>query len=252
MKNKTQSLKEKVKNNQFLMGTWCILPSEDVVNVLAKAGLDFVLIDMEHGVADFQNVSRMIMAAEVEGCGVMVRVASNSEEEILKALDAGASGVIVPHIETAADCERAMANIKYPPQGNRGFSPYTRAGGYCVSKDYTVLANERVLSGIIIESPEAVANIDKIMADPRLDIVYLGVYDLSVALGIPGEVRHEKIIKIIEECTAKIIAQGKMPAGLFNSEEDLNFFKKTGINFACYGVDTAVLYKSFNDMVQKI
>ncbi len=252
MKNNKQSIKERIKNGEFLVGTWCILPSEHVVNVLAKADLDFVLIDMEHGSADFQCVSRMIMAAEVEGCEAIIRVSSNNEVEILKALDVGASGIIVPHIETVLDREKAISYIKYPPKGVRGFSPYTRAGGYTFKKDYTSIENNRVMSGIIIESIEGIKNIDKIINDSELDIVYLGVYDLSVELGIPGDVKNEKIIKIVIECSQKIIASGKTVAGLFNTEDDLSFFKKIGINLACYGVDTSVLYKAFNEMVRKV
>ena len=252
MKNNKQPIKERIKNGEFLIGTWCILPSEHVVNVLAKAGLDFVLIDMEHGSADFQCASRMVMAAEVEGCEAIIRVSSNSEAEILKALDIGASGVIVPHIETVMDREKAISYIKYPPKGIRGFSPYARAGGYSNKKDYTSIENDRVMSGIIVEGLDGIENIDKIIDDPELDIVYLGAYDLSVALGIPGDVRNEKIVKIIEDCAKKIIAKGKVAAGLFNTEEDLIFFKKAGVNLACYGVDTSVLYKAFNEMARKV
>lgn len=245
------TLKERAKEGELLIGTWCILPSEHVVSVLAKAGLDFVLIDLEHGSADFQNVARMIMAANADGCEAVVRVSTNDEAQILKVLDLGASGVIVPHIESVADRLRALSFMKYPPAGSRGFSPYTRGGGYSVQPGQIEFSNKRILTGIIIESLQAVDNLDEIINDPDLDIVYLGAYDLSVSLGIPGDVRNEKVIKIIEDCTKKIIAQGKISAGLFNSEADLNFFKSIGLKFACYGVDTSVLYQSFHSMIQK-
>lgn len=249
--NNGQTLKDRAKNGELLIGTWCILPSEQVISVLAKAGLDFVLIDMEHGAADFPSVARMIMAAEADGCEAIVRVSSNNESEILKALDLGASGIIVPHIESAADRKKALAFMKYPPQGIRGFSPYTRAGGYCMRPGQTAAANDKIMTGIIIESRLAVANLEEIINDPDLDIVYLGAYDLSVDLGIPGEVRNEKILKILEECARKITASGKIASGLFNSEDDLNFFKSAGIKLACYGVDTSILFQGFNLMVQK-
>ena len=245
------TLRARGKNKELLMGTWCIIPSEHVISVIAKAGLDFVLIDMEHGSADYQNIARMIMAANAEGCEAVVRVSVNDESQILKALDLGASGIIVPHIESVTDRQKALSFMKYPPVGIRGYSPYTRAGGYSVRKDHAVHANEGIMSGIIIESMAAVENLEDIIDDPELDIVYLGAYDLSVSLGIPGDVRNEKIIKIIEDCTKKILAHGKIAGGLFNSEEDLDFFKSIGIRFACYGVDTSILYKGFNSMFQK-
>jgi 4-hydroxy-2-oxoheptanedioate aldolase len=252
MKNKNLSLKERLKNKEFLIGTWCLLPSPDVANILAKSGLDFLLIDFEHGPADFITASRMIMAAEAEGAEAIIRVSSNNEAEILKALEIGASGIIVPHIETPADRKKALSFIKYPPLGQRGFSPYARSGGYALQENHTDRANKKIISGIIIESIEAVNNLDAIIDDPELDVVYIGAYDLSVSLGIPGKVNDEKIIKIITDCAGKINAAGKTAAGLFNTKEDMKFFKSIGINLACYSVDSAIIYKSFQVITKKV
>ena len=124
------NIKDRIRNGNVVYGTWCLLPSPEVINVLAKAGLDFVLIDMEHGPMDYALAQKMIMAAESEGCEAIIRVAKNDESDVLRALDIGASGVIVPHIESVSDRERAISYMKYPPLGIRGFSPYTRAGGF--------------------------------------------------------------------------------------------------------------------------
>lgn len=251
MKNTENSLKNKLKNGKFTVGTWSIIPSEHVVNILAKAGLDFVLIDMEHGTASYECVFRMVLAAEAEGAEALVRVSSNNESEILKALDTGASGVIVPHIETVDDCRKALSHMKFPPRGNRGYTPYVRAGGYAITPNFTSTENDRILSGIIIENREGINNLDEILSEKDLDIVYIGVYDISVDLGIAGDVKNEKIVEILKNCAQKIIAKGKIPAGLFSTEEEMELFKKMGINLACYKVDTSVLYKNFNDVVNK-
>jgi len=124
MNKKLISLKDKLKNGEFTIGTWCIIPSEHVVNILAKAGLDFVLIDMEHGTANLECVYKMVLAANAEGVDALVRVSSNDESEILKVLDVGAAGVIIPHIETVNDCKQALSFTKFPPMGQRGYSPY--------------------------------------------------------------------------------------------------------------------------------
>ncbi|KKQ40672.1 MAG: 2-dehydro-3-deoxyglucarate aldolase [Candidatus Magasanikbacteria bacterium GW2011_GWA2_37_8] len=252
MNKKLISLKDKLKNGEFTIGTWCIIPSEHVVNILAKAGLDFVLIDMEHGTANLECVYKMVLAANAEGVDALVRVSSNDESEILKVLDVGAAGVIIPHIETVNDCKQALSFTKFPPMGQRGYSPYVRAGGYAVQPDFISSENDKILTGIIIESLEGIKNLDLILEEKELDIVYIGVYDISVGLGIAGDVKNEKIINILTDCTQKIVASGKIAAGLFNTEEDMKFFKQIGINFACYGVDTSVLYKNFNEMVSKV
>jgi 4-hydroxy-2-oxoheptanedioate aldolase len=209
------SIKKRLQQGEFIIGTWCLLPSESVINVIAKTGMDFVLIDLEHGPIDFTCASRMVMAAEAEGCEAIIRVSANNESEILKALDVGASGVIVPHIETINDREKAISFIKYPPQGVRGFSPYARAGGYTSRKNHTTLENERTLSGIITEGLNSIKNIDKIIDAKELDVVYIGTYDLSVAIGIPGEVKNPKIIEVLKECAVKIRAKGKAVGDYF-------------------------------------
>ena len=154
------NLKEKLKNGQFVIGTWCILPSPQVINVLAKSGLDFVLIDMEHGPSGFEIAQNMIEAAVSEGCEAIIRVPNNDEVSVLRALDIGASGVIIPHIESVLDREKAMSYVKYPPIGIRGFSPYTKTGCYHSRPDHTKIENDRTLSGIIVEGMSGINNFD--------------------------------------------------------------------------------------------
>jgi len=240
------NLKKRMKEKKLVFGTWCLIPSAEVINVIAKSGLDYVIIDMEHGSMDFALVQRMVMAAEAEGCEAIVRVGSNDELEILRALDTGASGVIVPHIECVSDCRKAISYAKYPPIGIRGFSPYARAGGYTSQKGYTVLANEKILVGIIIESEEGIKNISEIIDQPDLDIVYVGTYDISSSLGVPGDVTNIKVLQILEECVDKIRKAGKVAGCLFHSSDELAYFKKIGIGFMVYKVDSSVLFDGFS------
>jgi 2-keto-3-deoxy-L-rhamnonate aldolase RhmA len=246
MENMKRSLKERLKSGKNVLGTWCVLPSEAVVNVIAKAGLDFVLIDKEHGSIDRERASRMVMAAEADGASAIIRVSSNDEAQICGALDSGASGVIVPHVETVADSKRALSFIKYPPLGTRGFTPYARSGGYAASKGYAQKENNRTLAGIVIEGIEGIRDIDSIISDPRLDLVYVGAYDISAALGIPGEVNSTKVMKVLKECVKKIRAKNKSAGALFHSEAELKLFKSIGIQFLCYRVDSNVIFDAFN------
>ncbi|MFA4980525.1 MAG: aldolase/citrate lyase family protein [Sphingobacterium sp.] len=238
-------IKERLNQSDFVYGTWCLIPSPEVINILAKAGLDFVLIDMEHGAADYVKAQLMIMAAEAEDCEAIIRVADNDEASILRALDIGASGVIVPHIESVEDREKAISYMKYPPLGVRGFSPYTRAGGYTSKKKHTVQENERILTGIIIEGKSGIKDIGKIIDDPQLDIVYIGTYDLSVSIGVPGDVSHPSVREILITCVDEIRRQGKFAGCLFHNGDELDFFKEIGIQFLAYKVDSKVLYDGF-------
>ena len=240
------SLRDRLKNGEFVFGTWCLIPSPYTIDVLAKAGLDFVLIDMEHGPMDFTLSQNMIMAAEANGCEAIVRVGKNDEYDILRALDMRPSGIIVPHIEGVKQREQAISYIKYPPKGCRGYSPYTRSGGYSPSQDYTNNENKRILSGIIIEGNEGIKNIEKIIDDTELDIVYVGTYDISCSLGIPGDVNNKKVIHLLETCVKSILDSGKIAGGLFRSSDELNYFKKIGVQLLAYKVDSSVLYDGFS------
>ncbi|MFA6129521.1 MAG: aldolase/citrate lyase family protein [Candidatus Omnitrophota bacterium] len=238
-------LKKSLKNGSFVLGTWCDLPSPAVVNVLAKAGLDFVIIDMEHGPMDYRIAQNMVMAAECEGAEALVRVPCLDESEILRALDIGSAGVIVPHIESVEDRKKAVAYSKFTPVGKRGFNPYVRSGGYCkADREYFNKQNEKTILGLILEGVGALKNLEAIIDDPHIDLIYIGTYDLSAALGLAGDVGHPKVLKELEKATTKIIKAKKSAGCMIHSFSDLAKFKKLGIQFITYKVDSAIIYEA--------
>lgn len=246
MKN-TTSLKTKLYSGKTVIGTWCALPSPEFINVLAKAGMDFVIIDMEHGAMDYELAGKMVIAAEVEGCSPLIRVPMNNESTILRALEVAPEGIIVPHVDSAKERKNVINAVKFPPIGNRSLNPFVRAGGYHSRLNFTEEENKRTLSGILVESLAAIKNIESIVDDENLDIVYMGSYDISAALGCPGDTRNPKVLATLRKL-AKVITKKKKIAGcLFHTKEDLEFFKEIGATFLCYKVDTGIVF----DAVQK-
>lgn len=241
-------LKNKLQNNQEVFGTWCVIPSPEVVNILAKAGLDFIIIDMEHGPMDYTLAQQMVIAAEADSCEAIIRVGDNSEIAVLKALDIGASGVIIPHIDSIEECKKAMSYAKYPPKGIRGFSPYTRCGAYGDKNKCTHDINKNVITGIIIEGENGIRDIDKIIKEDALDIVYVGTYDISSYLGIPGDTKNPKVTSVLEECVKKINLSGKISGCLYHDKSELDFFRRIGIKFMVYKVDSSVLFDGFKEI----
>ncbi len=240
------NLKKRLQNGSCVYGTWCVLPSPEVINVLAKAGLDFVLIDMEHGPMDYALAQRMVMAAEADNCEAIIRVSHNEEAGVLRALDTGASGIIVPHVESPGDRKKAISFMKYPPVGVRGFSPYARAGGYASTSGHTARENSRIVSGIIIEGQAGFAALPAVIDDPELDLVYIGTYDLSSALGIPGEVKNRKVLDVLEKAVKTVRDRGKAAGCLFHDIDELKYFHDIGVQFLAYKVDSSVLYDGFS------
>ncbi len=247
-----KTLKEKLKLGKTVFGTWCEIPSPEFVNVLAKAGMDFVIIDMEHGAMDYELAGKMVMAAEIEGCSPIIRVGLNNDSLILRALEINAEGVIVPHIESAEERKRVVKAIKFAPDGNRSLNPYVRAGGYRAQPGFTKLQNERTISAVLVESLKGIKNIKGIVSDPLLDIVYMGTYDISAALGVPGETKHPKVIKTITKLAKIITSKNKIAGCMFHVDDDLKFFQKIGVKFLCYKVDTGIVYNEVNRIKQLI
>lgn len=242
-------LKEVLKNGSFVLGTWCDLPSPAVVNVLARAKLDFVIIDMEHGPMDYKIAQEMVMAAECENVEALIRVPRLDESDILRALDTGASGIVVPHIEEAEDRKKVIAYSKFPPVGKRGFNPFVRCGGYRkVNQEYFVEQNKRIILCLILEGISALKNLETIIDDPEIDLIYIGTYDLSVALGLSGDVDHPNILKELGKAVAKIRKAKKSAGCMIHNISDLKKFKDLGIQFISYKVDSAIIYDTVSEI----
>jgi len=239
--------KEKIKEKEYVLGTWCEIPTAYSVNVIAKAKMDFVIIDMEHGVVDFNSVQNMVLSAESECCSTLIRVPRIDESFILRALDTGADGIIVPQVESSEDVKQIIKYSKYCPDGNRGFNPYVRAGGYTgVDKNYLLDQNKKTTIGIILESKNAFDNIEEIIAHPLIDIVYIGQYDLSVALGVPGDVTNEVVVSMLNDAVKTINRVGKLAGCMVHSIDEANTAIERGIRFIVYKVDTGVMFSAYD------
>lgn len=245
---KNASLKERLKKGEFVLGTWCEIPSPELTSVLAKAGLDFVIIDMEHGSMDFTTCLRMVTAAEAEGCSPLIRVCRNDESDILRALETGSEGVVVPHIESVEDRERAISYIKFSPAGKRSLNPYTRAGGYHLSRDFTKLQNKNLLACLVVEGKNGILKLEKILDNREVDLIYIGTYDISLALGIPGDTGNKKVIETLRGMVKLIKSKNKIAGCMFHTDKELRLFKKIGIQFLCHKVDTSVIFDAFNQL----
>ncbi len=179
------SLRVRAASGERLLGVLLRMPAEELVEMSAIAGFDFVLIDCEHGPADLVPLRQHIAVAAVHGVPVVVRVGEGDSGMILRALDQGAQGILAPHLDTASDAAALVAATHYPPVGTRGFATYSRAGRFgetdpSAHRDW-FLANTLVLG--MIESPAGVGAVGEIVATPGLDGIMIGPADLAAASG---------------------------------------------------------------------
>ncbi|MCK9376411.1 MAG: aldolase/citrate lyase family protein [Syntrophobacterales bacterium] len=251
---KPNILKRRLKAGDVVMGLWCVLPSASVTNVIASAGLDFVIIDLEHGPAGFETAEDMVRAAESEGCCPLIRLGMKNEENILKALDIGAHGILVAHVHSSQDAREIVSWAKYSPLGNRGFSPFTRAGGYGMRQvaNHAQNENEETFTGLILEGKDGLDNLDAIVETAEVDLIYIGAYDLSQALGMPGQVQHPTIKKHLETCIRRIRDAGIAAGGyVAKNDEDLRWMLDIGMQFITWLPEVTVLHHACEQVMER-
>lgn len=224
-----------------LIGTFAAIPHPVAIEVVAAAGPDFICIDSEHSQIGRELIENLIRAADVHRVPALVRVPGHAPESIAGVLDAGASGVLVPRVSTAAHARAAVAATRYPPVGERGVGPGRAAGyGYRIP-DYLKSANDSLVLAIQIETAEGLGNVEEIVAVEGIDVIFIGPGDLSVsinALGPEGASRLEAAIMTITQAAQKA---GKT-VGIFRpSPDDVAKWSQAGISFYILASDTMFL-----------
>ena len=196
------SVKQKWREGKVTLGGWLSIPSSYSAEIMAHQGFDWLCIDTQHGLIDYTYAVPMLQAISTTDTVPFVRVPWNEPSIIMKYLDAGAYGIIVPMVNSAAEARRAVSACRYPPDGIRSFGPNRVT--YYAGRDYAAGANEEVACVVMIETAEALVNLDDILSVPGVDAAYIGPADLSLALGLPprgdnDDPRHVAAVAQIRE-----------------------------------------------------
>ena len=246
------SLKQRLERSETTVGTFVNIDSPAVTEAATLAGLDFTVIDQEHGPLTAETSLSMCATAEQGGGAPIVRVRGNRPPEIQRALDIGAAGVQIPQVETREDAEVAVSAARFAPEGDRGLSPYVRAGAYSGSADYTDEQNESTLVIAHVEGQAGLDNLDDILAVGGIDVIFLGPYDLSQALGVPGQTTAETVVQTMEEVCERAQAAGKIVGAYANSPAIANQWIDVGVQYVAVSVDCALLSDSFASLAEAI
>lgn len=184
----TASLRQRLRAGDRAVGAIVRMPAEENLEMLAVAGLDFAVVDCEHGPADVVALRQHLVLAERHGMAVLVRIGQDEGALALRALDQGAHGILAPHIDTRAQAEALVRSVHYPPVGQRGFATYSRTGrfGSVPAEEHRQRALDSTLVLAMIESPTAVRNAAEILSTPGLDGYLVGTADLQASTG-PGD-----------------------------------------------------------------
>lgn len=248
---KPNFLKQKLQSGQAVIGTWAVIPSIITADIIASTGIDFLIIDAEHGSISYETAQEMVIACESRNVSPVMRVGNVEESAILRALDIGVHCIQVPNVASPKEVQQIINFSKYPPIGNRGYSPFTRAGNYSIENAAIIpsKANENTLVAINIEGKDAIENIDKILEIDALDILFIGLYDLSKSLGIPGEVNNKVLIDYLEDLNKRIEKAGKFCGTITTSKERIERFHQMGLKYLVHLVDCDVLRAAYKDVV---
>jgi 4-hydroxy-2-oxoheptanedioate aldolase len=217
---RTNPVKRKLANGEACRGVWLGIPSPFSARLLARLPIDWLLIDAEHAPVDAPTLAQMVAAiAETGGPAPFVRVAQASVENIKRALDSGAYGVIAPMINTREEAEQVTAWSKFPPEGQRSFGSAYAGLSFDISMgEYLRTANEQVVLGIQIESQAALGNLDEIFSVEGIDLAFVGPIDLSISLGL--DPLPENPHPVFQQALTKIIDAAKrhhLPLGIYCS-----------------------------------
>ena len=230
-------LRAKLATGRTIAGIWQVIPSGPLAGTLAAAGFDFVILDCEHGGWDFDSLDTGITACEEGGASPLVRTPGADPFFIQRVLDLGAHGVVVPQVADATAAARAIAMAHFAPLGTRGYNPFTRGGRYGIAPQ-PKLERGWPFTCVMIESPAAAAHLERIVALPDLDLVYLGVFDYSVALGVPGVVDDPRVESFIRDATQIARSAGKAVGTTAMNRAQTERLVEVGVNVLLYGTDT--------------
>lgn len=244
-------LKNKLASDQAVIGIWSIIPSPIVVEIFGLSGLDFVILDMEHGQFDMSNLDNCIRACESASASPIVRIPGLNLSASQWVLDMGAHGIVVPQLAGKQEVEAAVGLAKYAPVGSRGYNPFTRAANYANPADATKgkLQRDFPLTCAIVENQRALDELADICRDVPVDVIYMGIYDLAISLGFEGNTKHPEVVRIVEQAIRTIRGSGKAAGMMVRSPAEIAPALALGANFLVYAVDTFLIRQT---MVQAV
>lgn len=242
-------LKTKLGSGTPAIGIFSKSLDSGFVEAAGLAGLDFIILDNEHGHSSLETIHNHVRAARLTGAAPIIRVRGVDAHAIGSALDSGAAGIQVPNIATAEQARAAVEAARFYPLGSRGVCRFVRAArhGSQDKAEYFAEANEAVVV-LQVEGLEGIANLDAILDVPGYDVLFVGPYDLSQSAGKPGEVNSPEVLALIRQVATAAAAKHKALGIFCDTPEALARYRAEGVSYIAYSVDIGI----FQDAVRAI
>jgi 4-hydroxy-2-oxoheptanedioate aldolase len=250
----TVSLRQRLREGPTVLGTWVNTPSPDLVETLGDVGFDCVFLDLEHGEYGTEALPGLLRAARATRCFGFVRTSHVSAREVGAALDAGADGVLAPGVSSAAEAATVISAAHYPPDGSRGAAPMTRAARYGTTPftSYRDRSEAEVVAGAQIEGPAGLAAVDDILATDHLDLAFVGPFDLSQHLGVPGETSHPTVVEAMRDIVSRADAKGVATGTWAPSAAAARIWIDAGIRLVTVASTTALFTGAATELIGEL
>lgn len=235
-------LRARVHNKELLSGIFCFTPSPLLVEFIAVANYDFVIIDLEHSLTDMQTLDHMIVTARSHGLAVLVRVPLERSHLVLPILDAGASGIVFPRIQSAEQARMAVRLCRYAPEGDRGLSVHRHLN---FQSDELAMRNQHVNDSVcvvlMIEDKSGVENCHELVRIEGVDVILEGAADLSASLGVPWQTQHPLVKDELQKIAATVASSPAQFCATPRVTEDYRVWLKQGVSMFVLGTDRGVI-----------
>ncbi len=234
-----RGLRRRILEGEPTVGAWVNLGSLAAAEIVARAGYDWVVLDLEHGMGSEADIHAQLLAVQGTPTTALVRVASIERLRIGRALDLGADGLVLPRCDTPADAADALRWMRFPPTGIRGVALLNRGNGYFERTHATLAStvNDQVLGVFQVESPEAVAAAGELAAIDGVDVLFVGPADLSHSLGVPGRFDEPVFTSALDAVVAACRAHGKAAGILLGDASFVPAYRARGFSFLGVGSD---------------
>jgi 4-hydroxy-2-oxoheptanedioate aldolase len=248
-----KKLKERIKKGEAVNGCWLNLGSSLTAEIVGTAGFDWVLIDLEHGAGNEKDVLSQLQALEHSNTAAIVRIESAERQRIHRVLDVGAEGVMCPHINNLDEAKMVVSGLRYPPEGTRGVAKMVRATGFGKNfAEYSSSANENIVGIAQIETIEALDHLDEIATLDGIDVLFIGPADLTMALGIFGQLDHQLFTDAVKATVNAAQKAGKATGILLFNPDDYNTWHQLGIRMIACGADATFVADGARNMSAKL